>query len=326
MRDSRAWRAILEVLQAKGVPSHCEPGAYYLVNNYGAGYDLDGHPQPLGPQNQTYPPQTVPTIAEALRRHGVSWKWYTGGRDAADVQSGDAHAASVARCRPAPAVQRHRRSAGGVPGGHDHAGLRAGLAGLNAFDADVARGQLPAVSFLVPKNLDSGHPGYSVIASYEDFVRTSHRRVQAHPKLWAHTAILVTTDEGGGHFDSGFIQVLDFFGDGPRIPLIVVSPYARRGYVDHAYTDHASILKFIEHNWGMPPLSPRSRDNLPDPITAHGSVPAREWPRGGGPVVRCLTFGTRRRHARRRADPGRPAAGRAWRMNLLAWRRAAGGS
>jgi phospholipase C len=84
--------------------------------------------------------------------------------------------------------------------------------------------------------------------------------------LWKHTAILVTTDEGGGYFDSGFIQLLDFFGDGPRIPLIAVSPYARRGYVDHVYCDHASILKFIEHNWGMPPLSQRSRDNLPDPV------------------------------------------------------------
>ena len=59
------------------------------------------------------------------------------------------------------------------------------------------------MSFLVPKNLDSGHPGYSVLASYEDFVRAVITRVQSHPKLWQHTAILVTTDEGGGYFDSG---------------------------------------------------------------------------------------------------------------------------
>lgn len=91
-------------------------------------------------------------------------------------------------------------------------------------------------------------------------------RVQAHPRLWRHTAILVTTDEGGGYFDSGPIQTVDFFGDGPRIPFIVVSPYARRGYVDHVYSDHASVLKFIERNWGLAPLSPRSRDNLPDPV------------------------------------------------------------
>jgi acid phosphatase len=259
--------AILAVLHHTGVQSRCDPGAYYLVNNYSAGYDLDGHVQPLGPNNQNYPPQTVPTIAEALSSHGVSWKWYTGGRDPADVREemrtlhlsldaarrlqyndiGDPLVASTAvMTQPA---------------------LRSRLAGLSTFDRDVLQGSLPAVSFLVPKNLDSGHPGYSVVASYEDFVRSIVTAVQAHPQLWAHTAILVTTDEGGGHFDSGYIQTIDFFGDGPRIPLFVVSPYAKRGYVDHTYADHASILKFIEHNWSLPTLSGRSRDNLPNPVS-----------------------------------------------------------
>ena len=66
-----------------------------------------------------------------------------------------------------------------------------------------------------------------------------------------HTAIIVTTDEGGGHFDTGYIQTVDFFGDGPRIPMIVVSPYARTDYIDHTYHDHASVLKFIERNWRL---------------------------------------------------------------------------
>jgi len=55
-------------------------------------------------------------------------------------------------------------------------------------------------------------------------------------------------------------------GDGPRIPLIVVSPFSRGGKVSHTYSDHVSILKFIERNWGLPPLTDRSRDNLPNPI------------------------------------------------------------
>ena len=90
-------------------------------------------------------------------------------------------------------------------------------------------------------------------------------RVQANAALWADTAIVITTDEGGGYFDSGPIQSIDFFGDGPRIPLIVVSPYAKRSFIDHTYQDHASILKFIRRNWRLPPLSYRSRDNLPNP-------------------------------------------------------------
>jgi len=262
--------AILAVLRQAGVPSRCDPGSYYLVNNYSAGYDLDGHLQPLGPHNQNYPPQTVPTIAEALSRRGVSWKWYTGGRDPADVAT-----EMKTRHLSLEAARRLQYNDIGDPLVASKAImtqplLQSRLVGLSTFERDVRQGTLPAVSFLVPKNLDSGHPGYSVLASYEDFVHSIVSAVQARPALWAHTAILVTTDEGGGHFDSGYIQTVDFFGDGPRIPLLVVSPYAMRGHVDHVYNDHASILKFIEHNWHLTPLSARSRDNLPNPTTAAG--------------------------------------------------------
>ncbi|MGH8851024.1 MAG: alkaline phosphatase family protein [Casimicrobiaceae bacterium] len=62
------------------------------------------------------------------------------------------------------------------------------------------------------------------------------------------------------------VQVLDFFGDGTRVPLFAISPLARKGQVDHTHDDHASVLKFIERNWHLPPLSDRSRDNLPTPV------------------------------------------------------------
>jgi len=89
--------------------------------------------------------------------------------------------------------------------------------------------------------------------------------VQNNPKLWRSTAIFVTFDETGGYYDSGYVQPVSFFGDGPRVPMIVVSPYTRPGFVDHSYTDHVSILKFIEANWKLPPLTSYSEDNLPNP-------------------------------------------------------------
>ncbi len=64
------------------------------------------------------------------------------------------------------------------------------------------------------------------------------------------------------------MQPLDFFGDGTRIPLITVSPYATGGHISHDYGDHVSILKFVEKNWGLPPITGRSRDNLPNPIAS----------------------------------------------------------
>ena len=109
-------------------------------------------------------------------------------------------------------------------------------------------------------------------AKYELFLQDLIAKVKANPTLWAHTAILITTDEGGGHFDTGAIQPVDFFGDGPRIPLIVVSPLrASSNYIDHTYHDHASVLKFIERNWRLAPLSGRSRDNLPNPVSSTAS-------------------------------------------------------
>ena len=64
------------------------------------------------------------------------------------------------------------------------------------------------------------------------------------------------------------MQPLDFFGDGTRIPMIVVSPYSKGGHISHTYTDHVSTLKFIEANWGLKPITTRSRDNLPNPLMA----------------------------------------------------------
>jgi phospholipase C len=72
-------------------------------------------------------------------------------------------------------------------------------------------------------------------------------------------------DEGGGYYDSGFIQPVDFFGTGPRIPMIAVSPFSRGGHVTHVFGEHSSFVKFVERNWYLGKLSQRSRDNLPNP-------------------------------------------------------------
>lgn len=154
--------------------------------------------------------------------------------------------------------------------------LRANIEGVQDFFSDVEAGALPAVSFVRPYEPYSGHPGNSAMSAYEYFVQGIANAVIKHPKLFADSTIFVTFDEGGGYYDSGYIQPLDFFGDGTRIPFMVVSPYVKAGSINHAYCDHASILKFIEWNWKLAPLSKRSRDNLPNPVpsTKDAYVPA----------------------------------------------------
>jgi phospholipase C len=141
---------------------------------------------------------------------------------------------------------------------------------------DIKKGTLPAVSFVKPSGYLDGHPASSKLNLLEGFTKKIVDGVQANPELWASTVIFVTMDEGGGYHDSGYVQALDFFGDGTRIPIIAVSPFTKPGHISHTYTDHVSILKFIEKNWGLSPLTGRSRDNLPNPKRLAGNpyVPA----------------------------------------------------
>jgi len=231
---------------------NCEPGAYYLVNNYGAGFTPTGEPAALGPEITRIPPQAQPTIAEALSAKGISWKWYSGGRVAGGVSR---EYCSVCD----PLIYSSAVMSGPLKANlQDHAALFRDIEDVYA---------MPAVAFVIPPNSESGHPASSNISRYEEFVRKLIGKVRSNPELWAKSAILLTTDEGGGYWDSGYIQILDAFGDGTRIPLIAVSPFAKKGQIDHTYTDHISILKFIEANWHLEPLSARSRDHLLNPTT-----------------------------------------------------------
>ena len=94
-----------------------------------------------------------------------------------------------------------------------------------------------------------GHPASSKLDLFEALLQDILDRLHANPKLEGETAIFIVFDEGGGYYDSGYIQPIDFFGDGPRIPFLVLSPFSRGGRVVHDYYDHVSILKFIETNW-----------------------------------------------------------------------------
>jgi phospholipase C len=150
--------------------------------------------------------------------------------------------------------------------------------------ADLTRGDLPAVSFVKPSGYLDGHANSSKVDLFEGFVKKIVDLTKANPILWANTAIFITMDEGGGYYDSGYVQSLDYFGDGTRIPMIVVSNYSKGGHISHTYTDHVSVLKFIENNWGVSPITGRSRDNLPNPTT--GADPYKPT---NGPAIGDLT-------------------------------------
>ncbi|MYM96703.1 alkaline phosphatase family protein [Duganella vulcania] len=231
---------------------NCAPGHYYMVNNLDPAFSPMGDPLPLGPDKFLLPPQPMPHIGDAMTAGGVSWKWYSGGRN-------DGKKVDKEYCGMCDTPTFFSSTMNGPD--------KEKLVDLMQFYVDVKdAASFPSVAVIAPYDSISGHPGYAMETSFDELVAGVLERVQANPALWKNTVVLVTFDEGGGYYDSGYVQAIDFFGDGTRIPLLAISPWAKKGVVDHTYYDHASIAKFIERNWSLPPLSARSRDNLPNPV------------------------------------------------------------
>ena len=240
---------------------NCEQNHYYILNNYAPGYFGDGS---VNTGTFVIPPTPVRNLGDALIDKNVSWRYYGEGWETylgdpnfqnpldtyCDICNPFQYATSI---MANPAVRQEH------------------LKDVTDLYNDISDGYLPAVSYVKPGFLLDGHPASSKLDLFEGFVRKIVQMVKANDELWQKTAIIVTFDESGGYWDSGYIQPLDFFGDGPRIPTIVVSPYSRGGNVVHEYDDHVSIVKFIEKNWSVPPLTDRSRDNLPNPVTTHNN-------------------------------------------------------
>ncbi|MDQ2715087.1 MAG: alkaline phosphatase family protein [Chloroflexota bacterium] len=227
----------------------CAPGAYYLLNNYLPGYTPSGQLTTGSPF--VVPPQKFPTIADELSAHGISWKYYGQG-----YNNGNVSPTFCGICDPFQYATSIMTTS-----------LRNNIQDYSRFQQDITNDTLPAVSFIKPDEINDGHPASSSLSLFETFASNAVNQVMNKPDVFKDTAIFITFDEGGGYYDSGYVQPLSFFGDGPRIPMMLVSPYAKRGYVDHTYNDHVSILKFIERNWHLSPLSKRSLDNLPNPHT-----------------------------------------------------------
>jgi phospholipase C len=245
----------------------CVPGRFYMVNNDSPGFLPDGTVDTNGiAKGGSVPPSNVRTIGESLNEKGISWAYYGGAYNAAvalqhnPTSTDPAVRIGAAYCN----ICNFESYTNAIMG--DPAQRTAHIKDATDFFAAVDNGTLPAVSFVKPDGLLDGHPASSKFDLFEGMAKKIVDHLTANPELFASTVLFITMDEGGGFYDSGYIQPMDFFGDGPRIPLIAVSPFTTGGHISHSYSDHVSILKFIERNWDLKPLTHRSRDNFPNPV------------------------------------------------------------
>jgi phospholipase C len=280
---------IVTYLQSLAHPinPNCDAGHYYLLNNYNPGYFGNGNNAYTDTSANntvfTIPPSSVRSIGDSLIAANISWKYY-GDQwnnyvpDPYQLNYGAMGATSDEYCNICNPFQYDTSIMA-------NAAVRtAHLKDTADLYNDIQSGTLPAVSFVKPSGLVDGHPSSSKLDLFEGFTQKIVDVVQANSNLWNDTAILITFDEGGGYYDSGYVQPLDYFGDGTRIPMIVVSPYTRPGHISHDYSDHVSILKFIERNWSLGPVTKRSRDNFPNPIMS----PANPYVPDNSPAISDL--------------------------------------
>lgn len=203
------------------------------------------HPSSITDTTQLVPNQTAPTIGDRLSDKGVSWAWYSGGWN--DAIAGNPNSLFQFHHQPFAFFANY---ADGTPGRAQH------LKDEKDFMSALTSNSLPAVSFIKPLGPDNEHPGYSTLLQGQQHVADLVNAVKNSP-YWADSAIIITYDENGGRWDHVAPPVVDKWGPGTRVPAIIISPFAKKGFVDHTQYDTTSILKFIETRWSLAPIASR---------------------------------------------------------------------
>jgi phospholipase C len=181
---------------------------------------------------ERWPCHDVRTMPDLLRAAGISWRYYTEPSAYYDVLR------AIPHIRYGPMWSR--------------------VVGQSTFIPDVRSGRMPKVSWVLPPTPESDHPDLGTLCNGENWtVRTVNAIMQS--PAWEHTAVFITWDDFGGFYDHVPPPHVDLYGYGPRAPLLVISPYARPGFVFHETSDFSSVLRFMESVYALPSLTDRDR-------------------------------------------------------------------
>jgi phospholipase C len=185
---------------------------------------------------ERWPCTDIRILPDLLQKRGISWKYYKGGT----------------RHQKAIKMIRHVR----------FGPMWKKVVRNDRFDKDVRKGRLPAVSWLIPPRFLNEHPPHGMCQGENWTVRRLNLLMES--EYWGRTAVFLTWDDFGGFYDHVSPPHVDLYGMGPRVPTLVISPWARRGHIDHRTYDFSSILRTIEELFDLPSLG--QRDALAKPM------------------------------------------------------------
>jgi phospholipase C len=211
-------------------------GAIDNGGNSGPGTDCDGSSWGTitvidnhGKRTQQSPCFDFQTLPDSLEKAGISWKYYA---------DGGGYLSTINHIRNGPLWKTN-------------------VGSPEQFVTDAEAGHLPAVSWVLPRFPESQHPGNSICEGENWTVSVLNALMQGPD--WGSTAVFITWDDFGGFYDHVPPPQVDQFGFGPRVPLLIISPFAKAGYISHTLSEHSSILKFIETRYKLQPLTSRDR-------------------------------------------------------------------
>jgi len=191
---------------------------------------------PVGNVSTPFPCFDFNTLVDELEAAGISWKYYAPGQGS----SGYIFSAldAINHIRNSPLWTQH-------------------VVSPDQFIVDLQNGQLPAVSWIVQGFEDSEHPPHSTCRGENYTVEQINALMQS--PYWNSSAIFLTWDDWGGFYDHypPPLPPPDIYGYGPRVPLMIISPYSKSGYISHTVYEFSSVLKFIEEDFGLAPITER---------------------------------------------------------------------
>jgi phospholipase C len=210
-------------------------GAIDNVSGTTGGVACDGTPAGTvtvidanGNRSEHSPCFDFPILGDELEAAGISWKYY--------IEGGTGVLGMIRHVRNGPEWTENQGT-------------------TDQFLQDAQSGQLPAVSWVINPYAGSEHPPNSICAGENQTVQYINTIMQG--PAWKSTVIFITYDDFGGFYDHVPPPQVDQDGLGPRVPLLIISPFAKRGYISHTLYEHSSMLKFIERRYRLRPLTAR---------------------------------------------------------------------